>query len=242
MKKRVRVKETQKSPAEEQEFEQRVVDYLQVEKDFFIRHTDLLRKLSIPHPSGVAISLVERQLTLLREQNKELKQQLHDLIENAKANGSLSKKVQDLVLAVLAAATPQAMLEALFSSLRMDFNVVVLTLWLFFDSQSSPPPFPSHPNVALIARDAPELGAFTQVLKNTRPTCGRLTAEQGLYLFGDAADRAVSCALIPLGELQYQGLLAIGSRKPDRFRADLGTLFLDYLGAVVGRALGRHWV
>lgn len=245
MKKRVGIKDTQKNqPAEEQEIEQTVASYLQAEKDFFVRHSDLLSKLTLPHPSGVAVSLVERQMVLLREQNRELERKLNDLIENAKVNSSLNKKMQELVLAVLAAVTPQAMLEALFSSLRADFNVDVLTLWLFFDAHSTPPSFPDHPDVTLVSHDSPELSIFSSVLRNTQPVCGQLTAEQGSHLFGEAAERAVSCALIPLGagKLQHQGLLALGSQESDRFRADLGTLFLDHLGAVVGRALGRHWI
>lgn len=245
MKKRTKTKEAQKNqPIEEQEFEQRMVDYLQADEDFFVRHSGLLSKLTLPHPSGVAVSLVERQMALLREQNRELERKLNDLIENAKVNGSLNKKMQELVLAVLAAATPQAMFEALFSSLRADFNVDVLALWLFFDAHSAPPSFPDYPGVTLVSRDSPELSIFSSVLKSTQPVCGQLTAEQGSHLFGEAAERTVSCALIPLGvgNLQHQGLLALGSQESDRFRADLGTLFLDYLGAVAGRALGRHWI
>lgn len=245
MKKRSGITDTQKDqPTEGQEFEQKIVNYLQSEKDFFARHSDLLINLTLPHPSGVAVSLVERQMVLLREQNQELKRQLNDLVENAKANGDLNKKMQGLVLAVLAAETPQAMLEVLFSSLRADFNVDVLALWLFFDAHSTPPFFLSYPDVTLIARDSPKLSVFSNVLKNTRPVCGSLTAEQGAHLFGEATERAVSCALIPLGleGRQHQGLLALGSQEPGRFRADLGTLFLDYLGAVAGRALGHHWI
>jgi uncharacterized protein YigA (DUF484 family) len=240
MKKRVReVKKTQ--PSEEHELEQIVMEYLRTRKDFFIQHSDLLSELTIPHPSGDATSLVERQLALLREQNRELKWQLRDLIENAKVNGNLSKKVHKLALSVLTTVTPQAMLEALFSSLHADFEVDIVALRLFFDAKSSPPPFPSHPDVALIPRDAPELEVFTGVLKSARPICGRLTVEQRKYLFGESVEKTVSCALIPLGEKQFRGILAMGSREPDRFRADIGTMFLDYLGTIVDRALHHHW-
>jgi uncharacterized protein YigA (DUF484 family) len=243
MKKRARVKEARKIQLnEEQDLEQVVMEYLRTHKDFFIHHSDLLSELSIPHPSGNATSLVERQLALLREQNRELKQQLRDLIENAKINGNLSKKVYKLALTVLAAATPQAMLEALFSSLRADFKVDIVALRLFFDAKSSPPPFPEHADVALVPRDAPELDAFTSVLKSARPICGRLTVEQRKYLFGEAVEKTASCVLIPLGEKQRRGMLALGSQEPDRFRADLGTMFLGYVGTVVERALDHHWV
>jgi uncharacterized protein YigA (DUF484 family) len=243
MRKRARVKEANKIQlSEDQGHEQIVIEYLRTRKDFFIHHSDLLSELIIPHPSGDATSLVERQLALLREQNGELKRQLRNLIENAKINGSLSKKVHKLALAVLTTVTPQAMIDALFFSLRTDFEVDIITLWLFFDAKFSPSSFPNHPNVALVPRNAPELEAFTSILKSTRPICGRLTAEQRKYLFGESEEKTASCVLIPLGEEQRRGMLAMGSWEPDRFRADLGTTFLDYLGAIVDRALDHHWV
>jgi uncharacterized protein YigA (DUF484 family) len=243
MRKRARVKEEKKIQlSEDQGREQIVTEYLHTHKDFFIHHSDLLSELIIPHPSGDATSLVERQLTLLREQNGELKRQLQNLIENAKINGNLSKKVHQLTLMVLTTVTPQAMFDALFSSLRADFEVDIITLWLFFDTKFSPPSFPNHPDVALIPQSSPELEAFTGILKSTQPICGRLTAEQKKYLFGELVEETASCVLIPFGEEQRKGMLAMGSREPDRFRADLGTTFLGYLGAVVERALHHHWV
>ncbi|ADJ27378.1 DUF484 family protein [Nitrosococcus watsonii] len=242
MKKKAKEKEIQKtSPEEAQEREQSIAEYLWTHSDFFARHPDLLRKLTIPHPSGAAISLVERQLALLREQNRELKQQLHDLIENAVVNDDLSKKVHQLALGVLTAATPQAAIEVLFSSLQTGFDVDVIALRLFFDGESLPPSLPDHFNVVLVSRHAPELEVLASVLKSSQPICGRLTGEQRDYLFGEEVERAVSCALIPLGRDQRRGVLAMGSQEPDRFRADLGTMFLDYLGVMVEQVLHRHW-
>lgn len=242
MKKKAGEEETRQTSSEEaQGCEQSIAKYLRTHPDFFARHPDLLSELTIPHPSGVAISLVERQLALLRGQNRELKQQLRDLIENAMVNDDLSKKVHKLALGVLTATTPQAALETLFSSLQAGFEVDVIALRLFFDGESPPPSVPDHLNVALVFRNAPELEMFASVLKSPQPICGRLTAEQKDYLFGEEGERAVSCALIPLGEDQRRGMLAMGSQEPDRFRADLGTMFLDYLGVIVERALYRHW-
>jgi len=243
MKKRVGVKEVQKTQlSEEPGFEQQVMEYLRIHKDFFVHHSDLLSEFTIPHLSGMATSLIERQLALLREQNRELKRQLSDLIENARLNSDLSEKVHKLALKVLTAVTPQAMLEALFSSLHVDFEVDNVVLWLFVDAKSPPPPFPSHPKIALVPRDAPKLEAFTRVLKSAQPICGRLTVEQRRHLFGELVEQTASCVLIPLGEGQRRGMLVMGSQESDRFRADLGTMFLNYLGAIIERALHHHWV
>ena len=48
--------------------EQAVVQYLQHNPDFFERHPQLLARLRLPHPrGGSTISLVERQIEVLRE-------------------------------------------------------------------------------------------------------------------------------------------------------------------------------
>ena len=57
-----------------------VARYLRTHSDFFKHHTDLIETLAIPHETGVAVSLVERQVELLRNKNKELDQKLHQLI------------------------------------------------------------------------------------------------------------------------------------------------------------------
>ena len=46
-----------------------IAEYLRANPDFFNEYPDLLTDIKVPHASGDAISLVERQLTALREQN-----------------------------------------------------------------------------------------------------------------------------------------------------------------------------
>ena len=49
--------------------ERGVADYLLAHNDFFERHGDLLTKLKLRHSAGDAVSLIERQVELLRNQN-----------------------------------------------------------------------------------------------------------------------------------------------------------------------------
>ncbi len=54
--------------------EAEIADYLQNNADFFERHATLLTKLKLPHSRGNAtVSLVERQVSALREKNQALK-------------------------------------------------------------------------------------------------------------------------------------------------------------------------
>src|SRR5690554_3034051 len=51
-----------------------VAEYLRQNPAFFVEHDDLLADLLIPHQSGQAVSLVERQVKLLRERNIDVRQ------------------------------------------------------------------------------------------------------------------------------------------------------------------------
>ena len=56
----------------ERSTENLVADYLKNNLDFFVKNPAILAELKIPHEHGGAISLVEKQLTVLREQNRKL--------------------------------------------------------------------------------------------------------------------------------------------------------------------------
>ena len=68
------------------------------------------------------------------------------------------------------------------------------------------------------------------------------------YLFGDMAEDNINSAVVlalntPGGDTlqtKHLGLLGIGSRDPKRYHAAMGTLFLNYLGELIGRAVGRY--
>ena len=70
-----------------------VSDYLLTHPDFFIDHPEVLKELQVPHLSGNAVSLVEKQLILLREQNEQTQKRLHELIEIARQNEELARSV-----------------------------------------------------------------------------------------------------------------------------------------------------
>jgi len=83
--------------------EKMVADYLRHHADFFERHQGLLAELHLPHKTGVAVSLVERQIKVLREQRKQLKNKLGGLIRNAQYNEELSQRLHQLTLKLLSA-------------------------------------------------------------------------------------------------------------------------------------------
>ena len=80
-----------------------VSSYLKANPEFFIEQEDLLADLSLPHESGKAISLLERQVTILRDRGADARQKLNNLLENARNNDQLFDTTRSLVLALLRA-------------------------------------------------------------------------------------------------------------------------------------------
>src|SRR5262245_59858361 len=105
-----------------------VADFLTQHPDFFERHPNVLARLKLPHGRGAAaVSLVERQVTVLREKNTTLEQRLHDLIEVGLSNDVLAQTIHSLACRLIKAKTPAAVIDALEISLRVDFGA---TQWL----------------------------------------------------------------------------------------------------------------
>ena len=92
--------------------EDSIADYLKSHPDFFERHPALVLGLKLPHRAGgAAISLVERQVSMLRQRNAQLERQLKDLVAVAKQNDALVEKIHQLCLKLMRAPTLPARLE-----------------------------------------------------------------------------------------------------------------------------------
>jgi uncharacterized protein YigA (DUF484 family) len=78
---------------------------------------------------------------------------------------------------------------------------------------------------------------LAEALDAGKPQCGRPDPDQAAFLFGAHASEVASYALVPLQHDGLRGLLAIGSRKPERFRPGMGFLFLAQLGEILAARL-----
>ena len=111
-----------------------VIEYLRAHPDFFLRHEYVLSELRLTHPdSGKAISLIERQVEILREQRQELKHRLQQLTQTARDNEHLLERIEQLILRLLEADELASLTTALRKGLREDFHADAVELVLFRD-------------------------------------------------------------------------------------------------------------
>ena len=207
-----------------------VSKYLRQNPDFLEREPELLKNLELSHASGPAVSLIEKQVQYLRDQNDTLEQKLNQLIQVAAENEKLMSRLHGLTLELMAMGDLPSFFDRLAEALISEFKADALNIILFERKIEAGPKTPMFH----IHRDDPEIQQFQDHLDKGVSVCGRLNRDKRDYLFDSRAQWVQSTVLVPMGD---DGMLAIGSSDPARFYPGMGTLFLDLLAEVVASRL-----
>lgn len=221
--------DTPRDPAGEAE----VIAYLARHPDLLLRHPDLLGELQVPHESGDAISLIERQVATLRENNRRYEQQTDLLLRNATRSEELSDKLHRFTLQLITRQDPHDLFGPITTALRELFTLDAASIRL-------------RPGLLDAGPDGPtisgkDFATLLDTIGHARSSCHNQLDDALLdSLFGEKAGGVRSCALVALGEPRRSGVLAIGSADPARFNPDCGTLFLNRLGDLLGAYLRAH--
>jgi uncharacterized protein YigA (DUF484 family) len=218
--------------------EQAIHDYLAAHPDFFEGHATLLNSLHLPHATGGTVSLVERQVSVLRQKDLKLEKQLKELIEVARANDLLAAKIHELTMQLFAAPDLKSTVIALEEGMRSGFSTDHAVLVIFgnpdaFDDIDAGRFF------RVVEKNSESLGPFKTFLGGRSARCGQIRDTQRDFLFQDAADEVGSTAMVPLTDGEEIGFLAIGSADANRFHPGMSIDFLTRLGDLVAGALKR---
>ena len=151
-----------------------VASYLSATPEFFDRHAQLLAKIRLPDSRGGAstVSLLERQVEVLRERNRQLERKVKDFMDVARENDALGTRVLGMARRLIAAPDRAAAIVAIESALREDFgagqSVLVLT------ALRAPAGMPESRFLRIVRADAPELRSFDTLFSAGKPRCGQL--------------------------------------------------------------------
>ena len=210
-----------------------VVAYLESERDFFERHPEIISKLELPHESGSATSLVERQVSMLREHNIDLRKRLNELVDNAGINDDVFLKTRTLTLSLMDTTDLKRLDDVLATRLIEGFEanhgLCYILNWQ---------PSVDYQHIVGVAADAEP--PIPRLFRQPGPVCGVYRPEEYETLFPESClSEPGSVALVPLRLPSLEAILAIGSNNPQRFLPEKGTLFLEYIGDVLSRTLQR---
>lgn len=208
--------------------DEQVREYLKENSDFLQRNPDMLDFLHVSHASGSAVSLVEKQVSVLRERNIDMRHRLNTLTANARDNDKLYEQTRHLVLRLLEANSVAELHKAFHEAMASEFAVEHATMILFGESGSEEGCRIESAESAKI-----EIGAL---LKGRKAICGPLRKEELVYLFPEAGDVG-SAAVMPLHNSEDLGVIAVGSSDASRYSSNMGTLFLNHIADVIIRLL-----
>ncbi len=206
-----------------------VTEYLRQHPDFFMPRSWLIGELHLPHDTGNAISLIERQVRILRDRNVTMRKRLNELLQAARDNDALFAKTRSLTLALLDVTSWQELNEVLATNMLIDFEADYVCCHL----QGA------DLNLDYISGAGDELPT-TRLNAGGQATCMALRDDEMKSLFPlQSPDTSGSVVFIPFRRGATEGCLVVGSKDPSRFSADMETLFVRYIGDVLSRTVAR---
>ena len=198
--------------------------FLRAHPNFLQDRPGLLAALNLPHGGEGAVSLVERQVSVLRERNIASRQKLAELSDISRENDRLLDATRNTILALLAgenrADLSRIWLDQVTGTFKAEMGALV---WLDGSADS-----------------AEEALVTDKLVRQSSGFSGVLRPEEMQAMFGTAATEG-SAALVAIrsGE-DHIGVLGVGSHDTQRYRPEDGTLFLDYLAEVIGQLPACH--
>ena len=210
-----------------------IVQFLVNTPDFFERHADMLAAVQLTSPhAGRAVSLLERQVEILRERLRQLELCTAEMIRHGQENTTLLQRLHRWTCGLLAVDAPEVLPAAIIEGLQREFDLpqVALKVW-GVGSRWAQAPFAQGASA--------DAQAFASSLP--QPYCGANPGVEAVQWLSDPAAVA-SVALLPLRRAATQpafGLLVLGSPDAQRFQAHAGTDFLVQIGELTAAALAR---
>lgn len=213
-----------------------VAHWLRTHPDFFELHPEVLADVRLRDPHrGRTISLVERQVLVLRERSKALEARMAELIRIGRENDAIGVRLQELTRDLLCTREGPQLPAVLFRGLQTGFGVpqVAIRLWGIGGIGS---PF-SDPVSEALRRRAEDW---------RQPYCGPNSHPEPAAWLPGAGEETKSIALLALrmrpatgARAEAFGLLVLGSDDAARFQAGMGTAFLERIAEIASASLSR---
>lgn len=170
-----------------------------------------------------------------------LQSKLDSLIRIAKHNEQKQKNFQEYELSLFNSNGLHELLAIILEQHRTRFKLSDVTLLLLdpeyefrrlLDNQAQSPAWRQH---LLFTEEQNTISQYFSVLRKPRLSSYSPHSHQALFPNSHSLQ---SVAILPLiRQDKFIGSLNLGSRSPNRFQADMGTLFLQHLAAVISACI-----
>ena len=214
--------------------ELKLISLLKEHPDILMNHPGLLDELIIPHTSNGVVSLIERQVEVLRSKLKKTGSRMNGLMDIARDNERLAQSRHRIAVNLLGAHDLDDVTSIVLNELSNELKAECAVIKLFTKDET----LLKKQTELYISEQGAE--AFSTMMQHKNPVCGRSTHEQKQFLFNSAADEIESAAIIPLVAGSNLGLVGLGSRDPQRFHSTMGIEFLRQMGELISASLAVH--
>lgn len=204
--------------------------------DILTRHPELLAVLEVTHQSGDAVSLIERQVGVLRQQIQSQENRLCELMDVARDNESLAETCHRLAVDLLSAHDVDDVVSIVLDAFKAELSADFAVVKLFSEDEAL---IEQSAGLFVDVKDE-ALNAFKTMLQHKNTVCGKSTDEQKTYLFADKSENIKSVAIIPLIAGANLGLIGLGAADVQRFKPSMGTDFLSQVGELISASLASH--
>lgn len=216
--------------------ELQLISMLRETPDILSRHPELIAVLEVAHQSGGAVSLIERQVAVLRQQIKTQENRLCELMDVARDNERLSETCHRLAVDLLSTHDVDDVVSILLDTFKSELSADHAVVKLFSEDAE----LVEQSAGLFVDVNDEALNAFKTMLQHKNTVCGKSTKEQKAYLFDDKAENIKSVAIIPLISGANLGLIGLGAEDAQRFKPSMGTDFLSQVGELISASLAGH--
>jgi hypothetical protein len=207
--------------------------FLRENPHLFRDHPELLEELELGGDPGETVVSLERARTRRLERKvAELERELEELVATARDNDRLARQLHRLTMDLLDCRDSDELVHTLLEGVRHNFRVEAVGLRVAREwfADSLDPRFL-----------APQLWVQNCFVAESGIRLGPPSdGETVQSLYGATEDAVRSQALLPLREgSQVFGVLALGSDDGERYRAGMGTAYLEQMAEMAGAMLAR---
>ena len=210
-----------------------IFEFLKANPDFFKENADILANLNFIHETnGAAVSLIQRQVELLRNHLSQNREKLSELARNAKHNESLLTRFQELCVALATAKDQNHTLNILQRTVCLDFGLNLLEVLVVENTWE-------NPSEQIVELSKEDYRAFSSSIYNLPVYLGKAPDKLRESVLAEKNELARSIALIKINYAKNEGYILIGSKDEHHFQNDMGTEFVNFIGEYVNAVLSR---
>jgi uncharacterized protein YigA (DUF484 family) len=213
-----------------------IINYLIENPDFFVRHPEQLESLQVCNTNGKVTSLVNHQVNVLKDRNKQIKAKLYQLIANAEENEKIMSQVFELTLQLSQISHVANVTKHFGRFVKASFDCDLFRIVMpTYDNLDS--------NVYVLCVEQKIEKAFFEIFReflgNNIPISGRLKREKLAFVFGNKAEKIGSTVILPIGKNASKGLLVFASFDENRFNPEISTDLLSRLTQILDRKFNK---